>query len=112
MEKLCPGATFPGIRQCSLAGGGALRHQELMELIAELITAGEGCGHEKNTAFLFFVQCSLLQCAAMAWAGGPLLTDRNCNPVVFPASAMPIPYTVDQGDLGVFSNSRGNGYCG
>jgi hypothetical protein len=38
MEKLCPGATFPGIRQCSLTGGGALRHQELMELIQKLIT--------------------------------------------------------------------------
>lgn len=38
MEKLCPGAAFPGIRQCSLAGGGALRHQELMELILKLTT--------------------------------------------------------------------------
>ena len=38
MERLCPGAAFPGIRQCSLAGGGALRHQELMELIQTLIT--------------------------------------------------------------------------
>ena len=38
MEKLCPGAAFPGIRQCSLAGGGALRHQELMELIVKLIS--------------------------------------------------------------------------
>jgi len=38
MEKLCPGAAFPGIRQCSIAGGGALRHQELMELIVKLIT--------------------------------------------------------------------------
>ena len=38
MEKLCPGAAFPGIRQCSIAGGGALRHQELMELIAKLLT--------------------------------------------------------------------------
>jgi hypothetical protein len=38
MEKICSGATFPGIRQCSLAGGGALKHQELMELIQKLIT--------------------------------------------------------------------------
>lgn len=37
MEKLCPGAAFPGIRQCSLAGSGALRHQEFMELIRKLI---------------------------------------------------------------------------
>jgi hypothetical protein len=37
MEKFCSGATFPGIRQCSLAGGGALRHQELMDLIAVIV---------------------------------------------------------------------------
>jgi hypothetical protein len=49
---------------------------------------------------------ALLQYAAMAWAGGPLFTNRDCTPVVFPASAMPIPYAVDQGELGNFSNSQ------
>lgn len=48
----------------------------------------------------------LLQHAAMARAGGPLLTNRNCAPVVFPESAMPIPYSIDQGGLGDFSNSQ------
>ena len=38
MEQLCPGATFPGIRQCSLAGGGSLRHQDLLDSIQKLIT--------------------------------------------------------------------------
>ena len=40
MEQLCPGATFPGIRQCSLAGGGSLRHQEFMELIRQIVAGG------------------------------------------------------------------------
>ena len=44
--------------------------------------------------------------ATPSCAGGPLLTDKNCNPVVFPASAMPIPYSIDQGTLGSFSNSE------
>ncbi|MBN2107743.1 MAG: hypothetical protein JW832_09970 [Deltaproteobacteria bacterium] len=52
---------------------------------------------------------ALLQYAAMAWAGGPLYTNRDCTPVVFPASAMPIPYAVDQGELGDFSNSLAAG---
>jgi hypothetical protein len=37
MEKFCPGSTFPGIRQCSLANGGPLRHQEFLEFIAVLV---------------------------------------------------------------------------
>ena len=40
MEKFCPGQALPGIRQCSLAGVGSLRHQEFMELIRQII-AGE-----------------------------------------------------------------------
>ena len=48
----------------------------------------------------------LLQHATMTWAGGPLLTYGNCSPVVFPQSAMPIPYLIDQGNLGGFSNSE------
>jgi hypothetical protein len=40
MEQLCPGATFPGIRQCSLSGTGALRHEEFMELIRQIIAGG------------------------------------------------------------------------
>lgn len=48
----------------------------------------------------------LVQHAAITWAGGPLQTNRDCTPVVFPASAMPIPYSVDQGALGGFSNSQ------
>ena len=38
MEQLCPGSTFPGIRQCSLRGSGELLHQEFMELIQKIIT--------------------------------------------------------------------------
>jgi hypothetical protein len=39
MEQLCPGATFPGIRRCSLSGAGAIGHQEFMELIQKIIAA-------------------------------------------------------------------------
>jgi hypothetical protein len=48
----------------------------------------------------------LLHHATIAWAGGPLLTYGTCSPVVFPQSAMPIPYKVDQGLLGSFSNNE------
>ena len=40
MEKFCPGSTLPGIRQCSLRGTGALRHQEFMELLMQIIAGG------------------------------------------------------------------------
>ncbi len=40
MEKYCPGSTLPGVRQCSLQGAGALRHEELMELISRIISEG------------------------------------------------------------------------
>lgn len=55
---------------------------------------------------LFCLFAILLQHAAITWAGGPLLTYGACNPVVFLDSAMPIPYSIDQGDLGGFSNSQ------
>ena len=44
--------------------------------------------------------------ATPSCAGGPLLTYGNCSPVVFPQSAMPIPYLIDRGNLGSFSNSE------
>ena len=53
-----------------------------------------------------FLSVSFFACAMNAFAGGPLLTDQAGNPVVYPASAMPIAYTVDQGDLGAYSNSE------
>jgi hypothetical protein len=37
MERLCPGTTFSGIKQCSMTGAGSLRHQELMGLIQKII---------------------------------------------------------------------------
>ena len=55
---------------------------------------------------LFCFCATLMHCATTARAGGPLLTYGNCNPVVFPKGDMPIPYTVDQGPLGKFSNSE------
>jgi hypothetical protein len=48
----------------------------------------------------------LLQHATITWAGGPLLTYNTCSPVVFPESAMPIAYTVDQGPLGQYANGE------
>lgn len=56
--------------------------------------------------FLPVVPLCLLLAAAAAFAGGPLYTYDGCTPVVFPASAMPIPYTVDQGPLGDFTNDN------
>jgi len=38
MERLCRGDAFPGIRQCSSTGSGALLHQEFMDVIRKLNT--------------------------------------------------------------------------
>jgi hypothetical protein len=38
MERLHVGSALPGIRQCSLDGGGAVPHQELMDVISDFIT--------------------------------------------------------------------------
>ena len=37
MEKLCPAATFPGIRKQSAEGAGPLGHRELIDLIAVIV---------------------------------------------------------------------------
>lgn len=55
---------------------------------------------------VFFLLVILMQHATVTHAGGPMLTDADCNPVVFLESDMPIPYSIDQGTLGLFSNSE------
>jgi hypothetical protein len=62
----------------------------------------------KKMPFLFLFVI-LLQHAATALAGGPLQTDWQGRPVVYPASSMPIPYMVDRGDLGLFANAQATG---
>lgn len=37
MERLCSGAAFSGMKQCSMTGAGGLRLQELMEFIATVV---------------------------------------------------------------------------
>ena len=56
-----------------------------------------------------FLSISFFACAMKAFAGGPLLTDSAGNPVVWQASVMPIPYTIDKGPLGVYTNSEAAG---
>jgi hypothetical protein len=55
---------------------------------------------------VLFLLVILMQHATLTCAGGPMLTDQDCNPVVFLESGMPIPYSIDQGTLGLFSNSE------
>ena len=57
----------------------------------------------KSQLFLLVI---LMQCSATTFAGGPILTDSAGNPVVYRQSDMPIPYSIDQGDMGLFSNSE------
>ena len=55
---------------------------------------------------VLFLLVILMQHATLTYAGGPMVTDADCNPVVFLDSDMPIPYSIDQGPLGLFSNSE------